>query len=149
MDWKAVRNAVVQAFEDINTNDVHIRSLATTLMPWEDPPTKTATLNFERLPSAIENCLSKGEWTLGGAANNNSLILDSHFLGLTPLNDVRPEKHDYEYVLRYFDGNVLTRAVALLSLALRPIHSDRGSPKAVQIEAGCGSAMLYQKLFPI
>lgn len=108
-DRKAVQDVLVQAFDDISANDVHIRSLATTLMPWEDPPTKTATLNFTKLPSAIERCLSDGEWTVEDAASNNSLILDTHFLGLTPLNDVRPERHDYEYVLRYLQGDVIDK----------------------------------------
>ena len=39
------------AFGDITPNDIHIHSLA--IASWETPPTKTATLTFERLPSVL------------------------------------------------------------------------------------------------
>lgn len=39
------------------------------------------------------------EWKIECTTYNTTLILDTHFLGLTPLNDVEPDVHDYEYVL--------------------------------------------------
>jgi len=85
-----------QAFGDVSPNDIHIHSLAAA--PWEKPSTKTATLTFTKLPSIIKSGAEKKEWKITGHEPNSSLILDSHFLGLTPLNDVNDQEHDFKYV---------------------------------------------------
>jgi hypothetical protein len=65
------------------------------MAPWETPPTKTATLSFIALPSVVEVQIKKGEWKIEGGFDR-PLILDTHFLGLTPLNDVEAQKHEIE-----------------------------------------------------
>jgi hypothetical protein len=96
VDEAALRDALAGAFDDISLADVHIRSLATTLGPGETPPTKTATLSFAKLPSVIEAHMSQEEWKIKGPGLDGTLILDTHFHGLTPLNDVEAQKHAYE-----------------------------------------------------
>jgi hypothetical protein len=68
--------------------EIHIHSLASSHDPWEDPPTKTATITFDKLPLIFDN--ENSEWVLPakhiGLLNN--VIVDVHFLGFTALNDV-------------------------------------------------------------
>jgi hypothetical protein len=90
-------DALARSFGDIDSRDVRIRSLATALNPSSE--TKTATLTFAKLPSAVRSQLKRGEWKLEYDGLGDSLILDSHFLGLTPLNDVKAQNHKYKYVL--------------------------------------------------
>jgi len=89
----ALREKLSAAFA-IAPDDIRIHSLASA--PWETPPTKTATLTFARLPSVID-IKAKKEWRIEGHGLQG-LILDTHFLGLTPLNDVDAQKHEFEYV---------------------------------------------------
>lgn len=117
MDITALQDALARGFSDISSDDVRIQSLATALDAWGSPPTKTATLTFATLPSAIKSNISQGQWKVGGLGLHDSLILDTHFLGLTPLNNVDPLKHGYELVffcpLR--SNQPLTGTVASLS----------------------------------
>jgi hypothetical protein len=93
----ALRDMLAQAFSDIQADDIHVRSIAMALSPWEAPPTKTATVNFEKLPSDIETKIEQGQWSVKSPHQNGGrLILDTHFFGLTPLNDVPVWKHGYE-----------------------------------------------------
>ena len=87
----ALRDRVSAAFGDITPDDVLIHSLATA--PWERPPTKTATLQFTTLPSVIDTV--KKEWKVEGR-DLGTLLLDTHFLGLTPLNEIRAWEHCFE-----------------------------------------------------
>jgi len=78
-------------------NDVIVFSLATTLDYWEKPPSRVATLRLRVPPSAFGTPVRPGEWKLD-AANEVRLTIDTHFLGLTPLNDVDESRHDLEYI---------------------------------------------------
>ena len=93
---RALCDQLSQAFADITPNDIRIQSLATTLDRLETPPTKTATLSFAKLPSVVEKQLKKGEWKITSHGPEGSLILDTHFLGMTPLNDVEAQTHNFE-----------------------------------------------------
>lgn len=95
-DGPAIQVALSSAFGDIAADDIRIWSLASTVDPWEATPTKTATLTFDALPSAIEASLPKGEWPIVDRDTGHNFILDTHFLGLTPLNDLKPEDHMFE-----------------------------------------------------
>src|SRR6266566_604047 len=92
----ALCDRLSQAFGDITPTDIRIQSLATTLGPFETPPTKTATLSFAKLPSVVETQIKKGEWMIESHGLDGSLILDTNFRGMTPLNDVEAQKHDFE-----------------------------------------------------
>jgi len=96
VDEATLRRTLAQAFGDINADDIRVRSLATTLSSWGAPATKTATLSFEKLPSAIGTSIARGRWTVETPGCSGGLILDTNFLGLTPLNEVEDWKHDYE-----------------------------------------------------
>ncbi|RYP81097.1 hypothetical protein DL769_002153 [Monosporascus sp. CRB-8-3] len=48
--------------------------------------------------TVIETQLKKGEWMIEGRGLDGLLILDTHFLGLTPPNDVETQKHDFDCV---------------------------------------------------
>ena len=96
VDEAALCDALGRAFGDVSSDDIHIRSLATDFGPRETPPTKTATLTFAKLPSAIEAQIEQGQWEIKDPGLNGTLILDTHFIGLTPLNDVKAQKHEYK-----------------------------------------------------
>jgi len=77
--------------------DVHIASLATTLDYWETPLSKIATLQFKATPRSFGTPVRPGEWQVSlGGDNPGCLIIDTHFLGLTPLNDVDEACHELE-----------------------------------------------------
>jgi hypothetical protein len=79
------------------TLDIEVHSLAKAVDPWELHPTKTATVTFSHAPNLTN---AKGgrsyEWRLIVAGLRNALILDTHFEGFTPLNDVDPNNYSYE-----------------------------------------------------
>ncbi|PHH91864.1 hypothetical protein CDD83_9958 [Cordyceps sp. RAO-2017] len=75
---------------------VAIYSLATTLIPWEHPPSRVATLMFTEVPALLASSgPDQNEWLINVAAANevHTLKLDRHFWGMTPLNDVPDEHH--------------------------------------------------------
>lgn len=106
---------------DIAPDAIHIQSLARALDPWENLPTKTATLTFAILPSVVK-IQTEREWKID-AGLDGSFILDTHFLGLTPLNGV--EAHDFRYVPRNFWSRFLTSrsCIAISGLASHPFGS--------------------------
>jgi hypothetical protein len=81
--------------------DVQVHSLANAVDPWERYPTRTATLTFKKPPFAPGARPENGvpEWSIPVLGLSLPLLLDSHFIGVTPLNDVPPSEHEYEYVL--------------------------------------------------
>ena len=91
-----LRNRLAQAFGDVAENEIHIQSLANTLHPWGSLPTKTATLRFARLPTLLSTPPGETEWIIQGHGLDGALILDTHFLGLTPLNEINAEQHHFE-----------------------------------------------------
>ena len=77
------------------STNIQILSLSSSLNPWENPPTKTATVYFLRLPAAFDN--EKDEWVLPAQSElslERDIIVDVHFLDFTPLNS--PENHLFE-----------------------------------------------------
>jgi hypothetical protein len=89
-----LRGILSQSWGDVAPDDIQIRSLA--LSTWETPPTRTATLAFAKLPSVI-NVNTKKEWKLECPNLAGQLTLDTHFSGLTPLNDLDTQKHGFEW----------------------------------------------------
>jgi hypothetical protein len=79
------------------TLDIEVHSLAKAVDPWELPPTKTATVTFSHAPNLTNTQGGRSnEWRLVVAGLRNALILDTHFEGFTPLNDLDPNNHSYE-----------------------------------------------------
>jgi hypothetical protein len=73
--------------------NIQIHSLASSLDPWETPPSKTATITFNKLPLIFDN--GQKEWVLSTRHIGllNKVIVDVHFLGFTSLNDVVKDHH--------------------------------------------------------
>jgi hypothetical protein len=88
----------------ITPGDVHIFSLASKVHNWTQQTTKVATLMFRKTPEALElshqyyGCegFEIKEWKFRAANLPEPLILDTHFDGLTPLNDVHKSEHTHE-----------------------------------------------------
>ncbi|KAI0466703.1 hypothetical protein F4859DRAFT_496404 [Xylaria cf. heliscus] len=97
-DAKICAELLSAAFADIEPEGVHIQSLATNLDPWERPRTKVATLTFRTTPSLLTEQHDRSEWVLPVDGLEEPLILDTHFLGLTPLNDVDHETHELDCI---------------------------------------------------
>jgi hypothetical protein len=68
--------------------DIEVFSLASNLITWEKPQTKTATLVFRSTPKLFDN--DEGEWSVSArdAGWDRNLVFDIHFEGFTPLNKV-------------------------------------------------------------
>lgn len=73
--------------------NIEVSSLASNLVTWKKPPTRTATLVFKRTPKLLDN--DGVEWTVSAHHTgwNRNLIFDAHFEGFTPLNDVDSSIH--------------------------------------------------------
>lgn len=85
---------------EVALHQIRISSLAHVVDPWTLPPTKTATLTITDFNIDIHAQFSSGpnEWTLHTPGLADPLILDCHFHGLTPLNDVDPDAHEYDCI---------------------------------------------------
>lgn len=75
-------------------SNIVVWSLATSLLPFENPRTKTATVTFHSLPPVFNNDAT--EWTLTTPGSYSNVIVDVHFLGFTGLNDVETGMHNLE-----------------------------------------------------
>jgi len=82
--------------DGVAAEDVQIGSLANAVDPWEETPTKTATLTFRRPPAALQGMGGKWELPIIVVGLKQPLIIDAHFHGFTPLNDAVPGGHGYE-----------------------------------------------------
>ena len=91
----------------IPADHVSVCSLATTCNKWEVPPSKVATLQLKSAPRPPPRAISDDEWSfpLPGGRTDQVLLLDTHFRGLTVLNDPEPGKHEVEYVSSELTGN--------------------------------------------
>ncbi|KAI0117885.1 hypothetical protein GGR51DRAFT_500479 [Nemania sp. FL0031] len=97
-DAKRCATLLSLALPDTRPEMVRIHSLATNLNPWERPPTKIATLTFETTPTSLTGRLDRNEWILPVGELEESLILDTHFLGFTPLNEVVDGTHELDCI---------------------------------------------------
>ncbi|KAI9736325.1 MAG: hypothetical protein M1834_001211 [Cirrosporium novae-zelandiae] len=72
--------------------------LASSLNPYERPPTKTATAEFMRRPQALPP--DRQEWVLPtqDVGLQHNVIIDLHFLGFTALNDVGKHLHTFDCI---------------------------------------------------
>ncbi|KAI1140023.1 hypothetical protein F5Y05DRAFT_411088 [Hypoxylon sp. FL0543] len=98
LDRLGATELLSQALGDVTPPDIRIQSLATSLDPWARPPTKVGTLMFLRQPALIEMQGGNGEWRFPVTGLEKPLVLDDHFLGMTPLNDVEREKHEFNCI---------------------------------------------------
>lgn len=73
--------------------NIEVSSLASNLIVWRNPLTRTATLVSKRTPKPLDD--DEVEWTVSAHHTgwNRNLIFDVHFEGFTPLNDVDSSIH--------------------------------------------------------
>ncbi|RDA93462.1 hypothetical protein CP533_2629 [Ophiocordyceps camponoti-saundersi (nom. inval.)] len=85
---------VASASDSVPASSITVYSLATTLVPWESPPTRVATLMFKETPAFLAGATTdEAEWQISVSLSDDDhvLILDHHFWGMTPLNNVQDE----------------------------------------------------------
>jgi hypothetical protein len=84
----------------LSVDNIIIYSLAKASDVWEVPPSRVATLQFKSIPQCVEKAPDDDEWEVPvpGGSPVHVLLLDTHFRGMTALNDVEPAKHRAEYV---------------------------------------------------
>ncbi|KAK3290170.1 uncharacterized protein B0H64DRAFT_368987 [Chaetomium fimeti] len=77
---------------NIPVEHVLVYSLARTSDIWDDSLCKVATAQFETLPPSLRKTTGEDEWSipLPEGAPGQVLLLDTHFKGMTVLNDVDP-----------------------------------------------------------
>lgn len=94
-----LKEFLCQIIGDLTPQQLHISSLAPTPDDHTKPPSQTATLQIlGPVPTAL---LSDGndECIVDVPGHRHPLVFDTHFLGFTPLNDVKSEEHAFEWVL--------------------------------------------------
>ena len=97
VDDSVVAELLSRALGDVAFDGVRIFSLATSANPWEKPVTKVATVMLVSVPAIVEAQMNKSQWNLMVDKDvSYNLILDTHFLGMTPLNEVSPEHYEIE-----------------------------------------------------
>lgn len=91
-----------ERLSDVSARQIWVYSLALALRPqdnWEGPPTKVATVMFSVPPLLVQRDPQKQVWYIpakGHDRDSPDLILDTQFLGLTPLNDTNHLQNSYE-----------------------------------------------------
>lgn len=85
---------------DVARADIHISSLSSARHA-DRPDSKTCTLTFGKLPARVapDKEKPKAEWSFPVPGLERALLLDTHFLGVTELNDVSDAQHEVEYAL--------------------------------------------------
>lgn len=85
-----------QSSYGITVQDVRISSLASEVGAGSSSRTKVATITFHREIPALVSELKAAQCTIAVREPEKPLILDHHFQGVTPLNDVPDTEHKYE-----------------------------------------------------
>ncbi|UKZ73736.1 hypothetical protein TrVFT333_001386 [Trichoderma virens FT-333] len=92
-DRHTVVQLLGQALGDVSYEHIQLFSLAFSIDHLDGSPSKLATLTFNKVPNIVKDEPNKSQWKLQLPGLPNSLILDTHFLGFTPLNDVSGPQH--------------------------------------------------------
>ncbi|KAI0835337.1 hypothetical protein F5Y06DRAFT_138452 [Hypoxylon sp. FL0890] len=93
------------------SSEIKICSLATVATSSWSMPTRVATLMFDSIPQVLHNGNQKRQWEFNISGCPESLILDSHFYGMTPLYDILPP-HEHQF-----------NCIAISGLASHPFGS--------------------------
>jgi hypothetical protein len=95
LERSTVADFLVRSVEGVGPlENLVIFSLASNLVHWERPPTKTATLMFKKTPERFDN--DRTEWTVLLPEQGQALIFDTHFMEFTPLSDCDRSLHQFE-----------------------------------------------------
>ncbi|CAH0043437.1 unnamed protein product [Clonostachys solani] len=89
---------------------IEVCSLAKTCNNWEPLPSKVATIRLHVIPDCLSSASHLDQWEFPLAEEpDQRLILDTHFQGLTALNDVKPEDHHTDQDLSRENGSAYLR----------------------------------------
>ncbi|KAI1171637.1 hypothetical protein F4777DRAFT_564930 [Nemania sp. FL0916] len=93
-----VANIIHIGFFDLPGPRARVFSLSTSLHQYET--TRVATVMFDILPLVIQKNPSANQWeaSIRSGADSYHLVLDTHFLGMTPLNHIEPLRHIYDCI---------------------------------------------------
>lgn len=81
----------------IPAGSIQIFSLATAMAVGGSSRSKVATVMFEKTPLLVQSDYMSKEWLIPATSSEAcDFILDTHFMGITPLADVEPAKHAVE-----------------------------------------------------
>lgn len=99
--WHVTRDSLatllVSACDGLGSvENIVIHSLGSSLVPYEIPRTKTATIVFKSLPGIFDT--DETQWTVRLPDLQCSILIDVEFLGFTALNDVDTDLHMLELV---------------------------------------------------
>ncbi|KAK7749566.1 hypothetical protein SLS53_000142 [Cytospora paraplurivora] len=104
VDSSTLTRLLSDALGDVAVEEINIQSLARDYGICNT--TKTATLMFRKLPRLVTEQPKQTQWAISldhlrGDTNKSpeDLVLDTHFQGFTPLNDVEPEKHEFDCIV--------------------------------------------------
>ncbi|KAL1874856.1 hypothetical protein Daus18300_003397 [Diaporthe australafricana] len=96
---------LVSSSLNVTTDQAIIYSLAKTSNHWEVPPSKVATLRFRSVPACLLDHVRDRQWNIPmppaafpPPTGSDVLILDTHFEGMTTLNDVDPGQHSADCI---------------------------------------------------
>jgi hypothetical protein len=129
---EAVSNILSKSLSNHPVDSIRVFSLATTLKFWEDPPSKVATVMFTIPPAVVqEGGDDEDEWSITCGSHvdhHDHLILDTHFIGMTALNDVDSTQYVSEYVFNSWNVSsrmelIINSCVAISGLASHPFGS--------------------------
>lgn len=151
-DVHGVASLLSARLDDLPVSSIRVYSLATALhVSYSRNPsrTKVATVMFEKVPLVVQKAPAQEEWQLPVRSHNHidAVSLDTHFSGMTPLNDAGTE-YSFEYVSSRADSQLkltLSLSAALPSQALQVILSAPGNRKETAKHL-CGFVINYQKI---
>jgi hypothetical protein len=91
----SLATVLVKACEALGPEEnITVYSLGSSLVPFETPRTKTATIIFKTFPNLFDD--GETEWVIRTADSQPNIIIDVHFLGFTALNEVDSDLHILE-----------------------------------------------------
>ncbi|KAI0971965.1 hypothetical protein F4678DRAFT_430685 [Xylaria arbuscula] len=85
---------------DVPAHSVRVFSLATNLSYGDNSPSKVATVMFSTIPSLVHDSKSRDTWEIPIQTSEamHYLLLDTHFEGMTAMNDVDYLSHKYDCI---------------------------------------------------
>ncbi len=76
-----------KGLEGVSSSQIIVYSVATSVSPWEEQASRTATVSFRKAPKNLHDDHGASEWRIAVEGLRHRLILDTHFKGMTALND--------------------------------------------------------------
>lgn len=96
LDRLEVIKLLSKSLKNVEEADITIFSLALDVNTLSQMPRKVATLTFQSLPATISSRLQAGDVRIEVPGLAMPLVLDSHFRGITPVNEIPERMHTHE-----------------------------------------------------